>query len=122
MAQGGGSAQVDARGGLIVKSTLASLANQKSVVLKEAGTISLNMASIAAGASGSIAGALPGAKVGDLVFVNPPDAILAMAGLAYAGAAITDDDELTITLANAAAVARDLAVTEFQFLLFSATA
>ncbi len=122
MAQGGGSAQVDARGGLIVKSELASVAKQKSVVLKEAGTITVDMDDIATQVSGSKAVTLLGAKVGDLIFINPPDAILALAGLAYAGAAITDDDELTITLANGGAAARNLGATEFQYLLFSATA
>lgn len=62
------------------------------------GTLSLNPASINNGASGTVTGTITGAAAGDVVIVNPP---ALTSGLAFAGAAITAADTVTVYLTNA---------------------
>ncbi len=69
------SAQVDARGGLIVAANLASAANQKSAVLEQVGTMDVDPAAQGGAAFFDTDITIAGVKVGDLVFVQPPETL-----------------------------------------------
>jgi len=64
-------------------------------------TFTLDPASIAANSEGTETVTIPGLTSGDLVLVQPPSDL--DAGLVFKGATVTDDDELSITLANVTA-------------------
>ncbi len=114
------SAQVDARGGLIVAAELASLANQKSMVLERAGTVSTDPPSLATNVDGLSTAVIARAKVGDLIFVTIPPTI--NDGYIMRGAAITAAGVLTIEWANTTGGTINPDALEIAFLLFRATA
>ncbi len=109
MTQLGGSAQVDARGGAIVGG---------GYTLRRAGTVSVNPPSIALSATGVVTITSITCLVGDLIFVTAPDTLLD--GLSLEGAAVTDTDEVKISIANhAAADPADDSARVWAYLLFS---
>ena len=109
MAQRGGSAQVDARAGVIVGGGYS---------LREVGTVTVDPPSIALSATGVVTITTITCLVGDLIFVTPPDTLLD--GIALEGAAVTDTDEVKISIANhAAADPADDSARVWAYLLFA---
>ena len=80
----------------------------------ELGTFSVNPASIAAGAQGTVAVTVTGAKVGDMLFVN---AEALEADLVPAGAKVTATDTVTVYINNPGAGAVDGAAKTWSYLL-----
>ena len=80
----------------------------------EVGTFSVNPASIAAGAQGTVALTVTGAKTGDLVFVSAPDL---EADLVPAGAKVTAADTVTVYINNPGAGAVDGAAKTWSYML-----
>jgi len=62
------------------------------------GSASLDPTSINGTSTGTVTTTVTGAATGDIVIVNPPSLTT---GLAFAGAAVTSDDTVTIYLVNA---------------------
>lgn len=117
MAQGGASAQLDARGGLIVGAVFASAANQKSAVLGEVGTVSVDPASQGGAAFFDEDVTITGVKVGDLIFLQPPETL--EDELRLVGAAVQAADTVRIRLEATGVI--DGAALEWAYLLFRAS-
>lgn len=83
------------------------------------GTASVNLPSIAAGATGSATFTLTGAATTDVVIVNPP---ALTSGLAFAGAAVTGADTVTVYALNASASPIDEAAATFRYVWIDLTA
>jgi hypothetical protein len=99
--------------GDLTASTLA-VGSSGSVVKKIlTGTASVNLPNITAATTGSATFTLTGAAAGDVVIVNPP---ALTAGLAFAGAAVTAADTVTVYAANVTAAAIDNAAANFTYL------
>lgn len=96
---------------------VAKGASQKAAVAT--GTASVNLPSIAAGATGSATFTVTGAATGDVVIVNPP---ALTTGLAFAGAAVTGSNTVTVYATNASADAIDEAAATFRYVWFDLTA
>ncbi len=96
------SAQVDARGGLIVAASLASAANQKSAVLEQVGTIAVDPADQVGAGFFDTDITITGLAVGDLIFVQPPDAF--EDELRLVGAAAQAADTLRIKMESTGAI------------------
>lgn len=75
----------------------------------------INPDEIAAGATDEVAVAVAGAAAGDSVIVNIPSAL--EAGLAFAGAWVSDTDEVTVRLANVTGSPINGASLSWQFTL-----
>jgi hypothetical protein len=82
------------------------------------GTASVNLPSIANAESGSATFTVTGAKVGDIVIVNPPSLTT---GLTFGGAAITADDTVTVYATNASAAPINEAAKDFAFVWIDLT-
>lgn len=108
--------QVDARGGVLVAAEYNGDTITKHANLKSIGTVSIDLPNITTGATGTATATITGAKVGDLVFVQPPDTLLD--GLALAGAAITAPDTLTVAVVNTTAGSLNDTPRDWAFLLF----
>jgi len=78
------------------------------------GTVSVDLPSVSANTTGSKAVTVTGAATGDVVVVNPP---ALTAGLAFAGAAVTDTDEVTVYVVNTTGSAIDESASNFTYLL-----
>lgn len=91
---------------------IGSVGSDLSAVIK--GTVSINLASIAAGAEATVAVTVSGAAVGDIVVVNPP-ALTAGLGISYAYVSATDT--VTIRVRNASGGAIDEAAGTWSYLL-----
>lgn len=103
--------------GDLVAGTLA--VGSGSVVKKIAtGTGSVDLAEIAAGATGSGTFTVTGAASGDAVVVNPP---ALTAGLVFAGAAVTGANTVTVYAVNATAAPINEAAATFRYLWFDLT-
>lgn len=100
--------------------TVGSLAVGGGTTVKKIvkGTGSVDLASIAAGETGSGTFTVTGAAVGDVVVVNPP---ALTTGLAFAGAAVTGADTVTVYAVNASAAPIDEAAATFTYLWFDVT-
>lgn len=92
-------------------------ATQKAVIAT--GTASVNLPEIAAGETGSATFTLTGAAAGDVVIVNPP---ALTTGLAFAGAAVTATNTVTVYATNASASAIDEAAATFRYVWLDLTA
>lgn len=95
---------------------VAKGATQKAAVAT--GTASVNLPSIAAGETGSATFTLTGAASGDAVLVNPP---ALTTGLAFAGAAVTGANTVTVYATNASADAIDQAAATFRYVWIDLT-
>lgn len=95
-------------GGLVVA---GSAAVGKQVVTG----VSVNPASIAAGAAGDHAATVTGARVGDFVVARPPADL--EAGLLVQGARVTAADTVTIRIVNQSGVSVDGVAKNWDFLL-----
>lgn len=84
----------------------------------KSGTASVNLPSIANAATGSADFTVTGAAVGDIVVVNPP---ALTTGLAYAGAAVTAADTVTVYAVNASAAPINEAAKDFTYLWIDVT-
>jgi hypothetical protein len=91
-------------------------ADLKAVVAT--GTASVNFDEIAAGETGSKTFTLTGVAAGDIVVVNPP---VLTTGLAFAGAAVTGANTVTVYAVNSSAAAIDQAAATFSYLWFDLT-
>lgn len=80
------------------------------------GTVSIDLPSIAADASGSADGTITGAKTTDIIIVTPPKDL---ANLVFCGASITAADTVTVTAYNPTAAAIDKAALDFAYLLYT---
>jgi hypothetical protein len=99
--------------GDLAAGTLA-VGSSGSVIKKIAtGTGSVDFAEIAAGATGSGTITVTGAAAGDVVVVNPP---ALTAGLAFAGAAVTATNTVTVYAVNATASPINEAAATFRYL------
>jgi len=78
------------------------------------GTISINPDSIATVTRGATTFTLTGAKVGDVLVMNPPAAL--NDDLLYVGCAVTGDDEGTVYLYNPTVGAIDNAAATWTYL------
>lgn len=83
------------------------------------GTASVNFDSIDDGKTGSKTFTLTGAKAGDVVIINPP---ALTTGLAFAGAAVTGNDTVTVYAVNTSGAPIDEAAATFRYLWFDLTA
>lgn len=95
---------------------VAKGATQKAAVAT--GTASVNLPSIAAGETGSATFTVTGAASGDAVLVNPP---ALTTGLAFAGAAVTGANTVTVYATNASADAIDQAAATFRYVWIDLT-
>lgn len=77
------------------------------------GTASVDFDEIAAGATGSKTFTLTGAAVGDIVVINVP---VLTTGLAFAGAAVTAANTVTVYAVNSSAAPIDQAEATFRYL------
>lgn len=84
----------------------------------KSGTASVNLPDIAAATTGSATFTVTGAAVGDVVVVNPPSLTT---GLAFAGAAVTATDTVTVYAVNATGSAINEAAKNFTYLWFDLT-
>ena len=91
-------------------------ASLKAVIATD--TASVNFPEIAANATGSATFTVTGAAVGDVVVVNVP---ALTTGLAYAGAAVTGANTVTLYATNATGTAIDNAAATFRYLWFDLT-
>jgi hypothetical protein len=82
------------------------------------GTASVNFDEIAAGETGSKTFTLTGAATGDIVVINVP---VLTTGLAFAGAAVTAANTVTVYAVNSSAAAIDQAAATFSYLWFDLT-
>lgn len=100
--------------------TTVSLAINGGTVIKKfaSGTAAVDLAEIAAGTTGSGTFTVTGAAVGDTVFVNPP---ALTTGLAFAGAAVTGANTVTVYAVNATASPIDQAEATFRYTWFDLT-
>jgi hypothetical protein len=99
--------------GDLVAGTLAVGSSGSTVKKIATGTGSVNLAEIAAGATGSGTFTVTGAASGDVVVVNPP---ALTTGLVFAGAAVTGANTVTVYAVNASADAIDEAAAIFRYL------
>ena len=99
--------------GDLVAGTLAVGSSGSTVKEIATGTGSVNLASIAAGATGSGTFTVTGAASGDVVVVNPP---ALTTGLVFAGAAVTGANTVTVYAVNASAASIDEAAATFRYL------
>lgn len=99
--------------GDLVAGTLAVGSSGSTVKKIATGTGSVNLAEIAAGATGSGTFTVTGAASGDIVVVNPP---ALTTGLVFAGAAVTAANTVTVYAVNASAAAIDEAAATFRYL------
>lgn len=99
--------------GDLVAGTLAVGSSGSTVKKIATGTGSVNLAEIAAGATGSGTFTVTGAASGDVVVVNPP---ALTTGLVFAGAAVTAANTVTVYAVNASAAAIDEAAATFRYL------
>lgn len=76
------------------------------------GSASVNLPSIATGATGSATFTVTGAAVGDVVIVNPPSLT---SGLAYAGAVVSAANTVTVYALNASGGTIDEAAKTFYY-------
>lgn len=81
-------------------------------------TASVNFPEIAAGETGSATFTVTGAATGDVVVVNVP---ALTTGLAFAGAAVTAANTVTVYATNASAAPIDNAAATFRYLWFDLT-
>lgn len=95
---------------MAVKATL----NAKGADLEFGTVTSANPASIAAGAVGTVALTITGAKTTDLVFITSR---AIATGLVVMEATVTADDTVTVGLFNPTAGAVDDAASDFDYLL-----
>ena len=86
-----------------------------SVTYLQAGTVTVDPPSIGATSKGTVNVTISGARVGDLVFLTPPDAI--EAGLLFLGASVSATNTVTIALYNATSAAIDGAARTWRYLL-----
>lgn len=84
----------------------------------KSGTASVDFTSISAETTGSATITVTGAAVGDVVAVNPP---ALTTGLAFAGAAVTGANTVTVYAVNATANPIDNAAATFTYLWFDLT-
>ena len=127
MTQGEGSAQVDARGGLVVAAKLfdGTSFTQRHAVLRAIGTVSINPPSILSQATGVVVidTAAPNeddfieGKVGDLILFFAPDTL--DGGLVINGAAFTDIDEVTLSITNASGGTIDGVARDWAYMVFA---
>jgi hypothetical protein len=96
---------------------VSKAAAQRAVISH--GTASVNLPSIAAGETGSATFTLTGAATGDVIVINPP---ALTTGLAFAGAAVTGTNTVTVYATNATASAIDEAAATFRYLWVDTTA
>lgn len=82
------------------------------------GTGAIDFGSINDGATGTGTITVTGAATGDIVIVNPPSLT---AGLAFAGAAVTAANTVTVYLVNSSGGAIDEAEKTFSYLWVDAT-
>jgi hypothetical protein len=82
------------------------------------GTASVNFDEIAAGETGSKTFTLTGAAAGDIVVINVPTLTT---GLAFAGAAVTAANTVTVYAVNSSAAAIDQGAATFSYLWFDLT-
>lgn len=81
-------------------------------------TVSVDLPSISGGATGSATFTVTGAAVGDVVTVNPPSLT---SGLAFAGAAVTGANTVTVYAVNATANPINEVAKDFTYLWFDLT-
>ena len=81
-------------------------------------TASVNFPEIAAGETGSATFTVTGAATGDVVVINVPSLTT---GLAFAGAAVTGANTVTLYATNASASPIDNAAATFRYLWFDLT-
>lgn len=77
------------------------------------GTASVDLPSITDGATGSATFTVTGAAVGDVIVVNPP---ALTTGLAFAGAAVTGANTVTVYAVNASAAPINEAAATFTYM------
>lgn len=82
------------------------------------GTGAIDFASINDGATGTGTITVTGAAVGDMVVVNPP---ALTTGLAFAGAAVTGADTVTVYVVNASGGAINEGEVTFKYVWFDLT-
>jgi len=109
--------QVDGRGGVLVAARFAGDAKQKSAALKLVGTLSVDPPNQAAAGSFNVDVALPEAKVGDVIILQPPETLEDT--LTFIGAAVQAAGNVRIRLRASAAV--DGAARTWGFALFGKT-
>lgn len=85
----------------------------------DAGTVSINPASIAATSRGATAVTISGAAVGDRVVFSPPSGL--EDDLLFVGAAVTGANTATVSLYNPTAGAIDGAALTWDYLWFDLT-
>lgn len=78
------------------------------------GTASVNLPSILTGATGSATFTVTGADTDDVVVINPPSLT---SGLAFAGAAVTSANTVTVYALNASGGTIDEAAKTFRYAL-----
>jgi hypothetical protein len=100
--------------------TVGTLAVGGGTVIKKVtkGTGSVDLASITNGETGSGTFTVTGAAVGDVIVVNPP---ALTTGLAFAGAAVTGANTVTVYAVNASAAPIDQAEATFTYLWVDVT-
>ncbi len=98
----------------------ATLAVGGGTVIKKIvkGTGAIDFASVTNGETGSGTITVTGAAVGDVVVVNPP---VLTTGLAFAGAAVTATNTVTVYVVNASAAPIDQASATFTYSWFDFT-
>ena len=125
-----GSAQVDARGGLIVgakDSITAAGHTKRSGILRSVGVVSVNPPAIITHVNGSLVidTSAPNVddfiegKVGDLIFMVAPNDL--EAGLVLAGVSFTDTNEVTMLFGNLKAATVDGVARDWAYLVFDMT-
>lgn len=101
-----------------VKSTNGFQPGTSTVALTQimSGTVSVNPASIAAASTGDTTVTITGVASGDVVVMNPPDAL--EAGLAFGGCWVSAADSVKVRLVNPTAGAVDGAARNWTYAVF----